>query len=363
MVKSFNMKHCFIIFLLSILACQKEKSSYGIANIYMPQSVNATGGVSANYAVPAGTDSSTYNYKIETSSNLLSITLGAARSSTTANDGFAVDIMTDPDTIALLQFNSILDNTTLLMPASMYTMPTVLSVPSGKSEGTFSLSINIDSLKSPAYEGKKLVLAVRLKSTGKYAVVPNASTTIVIVDVDALVIGPTYDISAQYLRNTSQPFATSGMHAGGRWGTLSDWMANNAAKSHNGYGGYNSNDGGSINMETGWGSPAIHNGKIWQTTSSPLPAGTYTFNVPDFEWEGTKDPTYIVVAPGLDTIPDYADIAGNSSIHYTLLSSPVITFQLTEPTKVTVGFAADYIKDEQGFNINSVKLMNYPKHL
>lgn len=363
MVKSTHMKHYFIIILLFLLACQKERSSYGIPNIYMPQAVNATGGISANYVVPAGTDSSTYNYYIDTVTNALNITLGVARSSTTASDGFSVDIVTDPDTIALLQFNNILDNTTSLLSSQIYNLPTSISVPAGKSEGTFALSVNIDSLKMPAYEGKKLALAVKLKSTGKYTITPSASTTIVIIDVDALVIGPSYDISAQYLRNTSTPFTTAGMHAGGRWGTLTDWMANNAAKSHGGYGGYVADDGGSMNMETGWGSPAIHNGKIWQTTSSTLPAGTYTFDVSDLNWQGTKDPTYIVVAPGLDTIPDYADIVGNSTIHYTPFTSPVMTFQLTAPTKVTVGFAADYIKDEQGFKIYSVKLLNYPNHL
>lgn len=361
MVKSFNMKHCFIICLLCLLACQKEDKSYGIPNIYMPQAINATGGISANYVVPAGTDSSTYNYKLDAGS--IHITLGAARSSTTASDGFSVDILTDPDTIALLQFNNILDNTTLLMPAGIYTLPAALTVPAGKSEGTFSLSINIDSLKAPVYVGKKLALAVRLKSNGQYTIAPNAATTIVIVDVDALVIGPSADITTVYLRNTSTPFTAAGMAPGGRWGTLTDWMANNAAKSHNGFGGYVADDGSSMNMETGWGSPAIHNGKIWQTTTSPLPAGTYTFDVSNLNWQGTKDPTYIVVAPGLDTIPDHADIPGNSTIYYTLFSSPLITFQLKEDTKVTVGFAADYIKDEQGFKIYSVKLLNYPKHL
>lgn len=361
MVKSLNMKQGFIVCLLCLLACQKESTPYGIPNIYMPQAVNATGGISANYAVPAGTDSSTYNYRINAGSII--IPLGAAQSSTMVNDGFSVDIVTDPDTIALLQFNSILDNTTLLMPTGIYTLPATLSVPAGKSEGTFPLSVNIDSLKSPVYAGKKLALAVKLKSTGKHVITPTAAATIVIVDVDALVIGPAADVTLQYLRNTSNPFSNAGMAPGGRWGTLADWSTNNAAKSHNGYGGYCSDATGTINMETGWGSPAIHNGKIWQTTLLPLPPGTYTFDVSDMEWLGTKDPTYIVAAPGLDTIPDYADIAGNSTIHYTPLTTPLLTFQLTEVTKVTVGFAADYIKDEQGFKIKSVKLRNYPKHL
>ena len=183
------------------------------------------------------------------------------------------------------------------------------------------------------------------------------------MDVDALVIGPSQDITAAYLKNTSTPFTVAALSSGGRWGTLADWTANTAAKSHGGYGGYASDEGGTIDMESGWGSPAIHNGKIWQTTTSALPAGTYTFDVSNLDWQGTKDPTYIVVAPAMDSIPDYAAIAGNTSIFYTLFSAPTVTFQLTTETKVTVGFAVNYVQDQQGFKIYSVKLLNYPKHL
>lgn len=352
-----------IIFLLSLWACKKDADSYGIANIYMPQALNVSGGINANYAVPTGTDSSTYNYSIDATNEKLNIILGVAQASTFKAEGYTVNIVTDADTIELLKFNSILDNTTLLMPASLYTLPASVSVPAGQSEATFSLSLDIAQLKSSDYAGKKLALAVRIKSAGKYGVASNAGVTIVIVDVDALVIGPSKDISSQYLKNTSTPFAVAGMHSGGRWGTLADWNANLAAKSHNGFGGYASDEGGTIDMESGWGSPAIHNGKIWQTTKSPLPAGTYTLDVSDLDWQGTKDPAYIVAAPGLDTIPDYGDVNGNTTIHYTLFSNPKITFTLTEETKVTVGFVVNYVQDEQGFKIYSVKLMNYPKHL
>lgn len=352
-----------IIFLLSLWACKKEKDTYGIANIYMPQALNVSGGINANYAVPTGTDSSTYNYSIDEPAKKLNIILGVAQASTHTSEGYTVNIVTDADTIDLLKFNNILDNNTLLMPPSLYTLPGSVSVPAGKSEGTFSLSLDIDQLKSSDYEGKILALAVRLKSAGKYEIASNAAVTIVIVDVDALVIGPSKDITAQYLKNTSTPFTVAGMHAGGRWGTLTDWMANTAAKSHDGFGGYATDEGGTIDMESGWGSPAIHNGKIWQTTVSALPAGTYTLDVSDLDWQGTKDPSYIVVAPGLDTIPDYGDVNGNTSIHYTLFSSPKITFTLTEEKKVTVGFVVNYVQDQQGFKIYSVKLLNYPKHL
>jgi hypothetical protein len=352
-------KLCLFAFIL--LACNKEETKYGITNIFMPQAVNLSGGINANYPVPSGVDSSTYNYRLDTVNHKIDITLGVSRSGMQANEAFSVDIVTNTDTISQLLANATLDATTILMPSSIYELPSSIAVDAGKSEATFDLAIDIEAVKKSEYTGKKLALAVSISSKGKYAVAPALATTIVIVDVDALVIGPATDITAAYLKNTGLPFIASGMSSGGRWGTLADWTANAAAKSHSGYGGFASDDGGTMDLESGWGSPLIHNGKIYQTTT--LPAGTYTFDASNFDWQGTKDPAYIVAAPGKDSIPDYNNIVGNTEIAYTLFTAPKLTFTLTATTTVTLGFVVDYIQDEQGFKIFNVKLVNYPKHL
>ncbi|SFD54975.1 protein of unknown function [Chitinophaga sp. CF118] len=351
----------FLITCFIILACNKEETKYGITNIFMPQAVNMSGGINANYTVPSGTDSSTYNYQLDEENKKINIILGVSRAGMQASEAFSVDIVTNTDTINQLLTNGILDTTTLLMPSSMYTLPTDIAVAGGKSEGTFNLSVDINQIKENQYAGKKLALAVSIRSKGKYEVAPSLATTIVIVNVDALVIGPSVNITAAYVKNAGLPFIAAEMSSGGRWGTLADWTANTAAKSHTGYGGFSSDAGGTMNLESGWGSPAIHNGKIYQTMT--LPAGTYTFDVSNLNWQGTKDPAYIVIAPGKDTIPDYSNVSGNTEIYSTLFTAPKVTFALTEETKVTVGFVVDYIQDQQGFKINNVKLLNYPKHL
>jgi hypothetical protein len=353
------MKKLCLFFLVCIFACNKEETKYGITNIFMPQAVNLSGGINANYPVPTGTDSSTFNYYLE--NNKINVILGVSRSGMQVGEAFSVDIVTNTDTISQMLANGILDASTMLMPAAMYSLPSDISVESGKRQATFSLAIDIDQIKSSQYVGKKLALAVSIKGKGKYEIASSLSTTIVIVNVDALVIGPSVNITADYLKNAGLPFIAAAMSAGGRWGTLTDWTANTAAKSHDGYGGFASDNGGTMDLESGWGSPFIHNGKLYQTTT--LPAGTYTFDASNLQWQGTKDPAYIVVAPGMDSIPDYADIVGNTSISYTLFTAPLITFTLTGTTKVTVGFVVDYIQDQQGFKIYNVKLLNYPKHL
>lgn len=346
---------------VALAACNKEKYTYGTTNIFMPQAVNISGGLTAEYPVPSGTDSSTYNYTLDTENQKVNVILGVSRAGMQANEAFTVDVATNSDTIGQLLATGVLDASTMLMPSSLYTLPTSVSVVAGKSENTFSLVLDIAQLKLSEYAGKTLALAVKITNPSKYTVDSSLATTIVLVDVDQLVIGPAVNVTSSYLKNTSTPFTVAALSSGGRWGTLTDWTANDAAKSHNGYGGYASDDGGTIDLESGWGSPAIYNGKLYQTAT--LPAGTYMFDVSDLDWEGTLDPAYIVVAPNVDELPDYSTIDGNASIYYTLFSSPKITFTLTEPTKVTVGFVVNYVQDEQGFKIYSVKLYNYPQHL
>jgi len=249
-----------------------------------------------------------------------------------------------------------------------------LDVPAGQKSGTFSLLIDIPQLKLSTYVGKYLVLAVKLKNSTKNGVkyeLNNAlSTTIVIVDVNALVIGPAVNITSTYIKNAGSPFIANGFMTGQtRWGNLRDWSTNAAARSHGGFGGFSSDNGGTMNMESGWGSPQILNGKIYQTIAS-LPAGSYAFDIAGGSWTGAenflKDPAYTVVALNVDTLPDYSSIATNNAIRYQLLAKPTqpyVNFELTAPTKVTVGVVVNYNQTEQGFKSKQVFLYNYPKHL
>jgi hypothetical protein len=363
-----------ILFFLSLItavtlfSCQKDDSKlpYGFSKIYMPQAIVQSGGVNNNYPVPSGTDSSTYNYSLDTKSSKLNVVLGALLSGP-ASGAYSVGIQVNNDTIQQLFAAKVFDTALYkLMPAAMYTIPTQLDVAAGARGGTFNLGIDIGMLKSNAYAGKYLVLAVKIVKPTQYTLDTALSTTIVVVNVNSLVIGPAVDVTMQYVLNPGNPFISSAMN-GTRWGSLKSWNVNAAAASHGGVGGYGTDgDGQTMDIESGWGSPAIYNGKVYQTFN--LPAGTYSFDPSGgtWKWQGTLDPTYAVVAPAADTLPDYSNIVNNSSVMYQVIANdpqPKVNFQLTAPGKVTIGIVINYIKDQQGFKSTKVSLFNYPKHL
>ncbi|MFT3855902.1 MAG: DUF5013 domain-containing protein [Ilumatobacteraceae bacterium] len=348
------------------ISCKKSGSelSYGYNKIYMPQSINVSGGVSNNYPVPTGTDSSTYNYTVDETNRKVNIILGVYLSGP-SKDAYSVEIGTNTDTIAQLITAGTLDASTMLLPATVYSLPTSVDVAAGAKGNTFSLSVSIDSLEEAVYAGKKLALAVKISNPSKFTLDTAQSTTIVIIDVNTLVIGPASDVTSSYIKNPGNAFVASAMN-GSRWGSLAYWTANTAALSHGGVGGYcYDGDGATMDLESGWGSPLISNGKIYQTIT--LPAGSYAFDPSggSWIWQGTKDAAYVVVAPGSDTLPDYADIVGNSDIQYQVIAAPQtkVSFSLTATTQVTVGVVVNYVQDQQGIKSSQVKLYAYPKHL
>lgn len=178
----------FIGLAVSFAGCKKADSemSYGIAQIYIPQAINLSAGINNNYPVPSGTDSTTYNYKIDAVNKKLNVILGVSLSGKDASTGYTVDVKTNTDTVNQLIANQILDASTLLMPASIYSLPTQISVPAGGRGSTFYLSIDINQLKSSQYVGKKLALAVALNNPTGYPLQRTISTVIVIVNVSSL---------------------------------------------------------------------------------------------------------------------------------------------------------------------------------
>jgi hypothetical protein len=349
------------------VSCSKDdsKKEYGFSKIFMPQAVINSGGVDNNYIIPSGTDSSTYNYYVDTKTNKLSVILGASLAGP-STDAYSVDIQVNNDTIQKMFTNKVLDTALYkLLPSSMYTLANKLNVAQGARSGTFTLDIDISQLKSIIYTGKYLVLAVKLANPTKYLLNDAISTTIVVLNVNALVIGPAVDITSKYILNPGNPFIASAMN-GSRWGTLQSWKVNAAILSHGGVGGFsNDGDGKTIDLESGWGSPAIYNGKVWQTIT--LPAGTYAWDPSGgaWKWQGTKDAIYAVVAPNVDSLPDYTNIVNNSAILYQRVAQPqpLVTFQLTTTTSLSLGIVVNYVQDGQGIKSTSVKLVNFPKHL
>src|SRR5687768_11997236 len=112
------MKHNFITHILltaviagiAISSCEKATSDkdFGFSKIFMPQAIFKSGGTTNNYPVPSGSDSSTYNYLVDTKDKKLNIILGASLSGP-GNGAFTVDVQVDNDTIQKLFTSKLLD--------------------------------------------------------------------------------------------------------------------------------------------------------------------------------------------------------------------------------------------------------------
>jgi hypothetical protein len=141
------------------------------------------------------------------------------------------------------------------------------------------------------------------------------------------------------VKNNRVPFNAASKN--GRWGNLSDWNSNSAVQSHGGYGGWDEWNGNIFNIESGWGAPAVTNGKVWQTFM--LDPGTYSFGITDLRDTnlGNGDNTYLVAAAGTD-LPDVADVATALASVKIVNGKPVsdlkVTFTLAAKTQVTVGY-------------------------
>lgn len=153
-----------------------------------------------------------------------------------------------------------------------------------------------------------------------------------------------------YLKNYDVPFEIES--SSGRWGILADWITNDAAKSHDGYGGTDTNNGTAyFNLESGWGAPEIVNGKVYQTVT--LSPGTYMFKAnlrqsggANDTWNvGQGDQAYLVVSEG-DDLPDVDVIETSSAtLGYVRVlrdNDPdgfKVEFTITEEKQVSVGYA------------------------
>ncbi len=143
-----------------------------------------------------------------------------------------------------------------------------------------------------------------------------------------------------YMRNMQVPFEAEAKS--GRWGNLAHWTTNDNAKIHGGYGGWDEWNSNIFNLESGWGAPAVNNGKIYQTFE--VPAGSFTFRIKDLRDTNLTedDNAYLVVTEGSE-LPDVEDI--DSAIGYAhivngkSLGELKVDFEIEEgPVQISVGY-------------------------
>ena len=141
------------------------------------------------------------------------------------------------------------------------------------------------------------------------------------------------------VKNNRMPFIASA-RAAQRWGNLAEWNFNDSVKNHGGYGGWDDNNGNVFNIESGWGAPAITNGKLWQTFL--LEPGNYIFEISDLLSTnlGNADNTYLVVAQGTE-LPDITDL-GTAISTVKIKGQPVdqlrAPFAVSSKSEITVGY-------------------------
>ena len=170
-----------LFFAVLFYGCEKDVKDidYGNTYIFMPQATLSN----LNYAVPAGRDSASYNFRIE--GNKVKVILGVSRGGKTSGDGYSVNVAADADTVtSLLNANILNPATTQVLPSSIYSLPATVDVPAGSDGATFYLTIDKTQLKT--YAGKKLALGVVVKDPSKYMLNAALNKVVVIIDVAAL---------------------------------------------------------------------------------------------------------------------------------------------------------------------------------
>jgi hypothetical protein len=184
-----NILFIAIVFIAAVFTgCQKSDSSvdYGYTYIYMPQSTLSSGSDN-NFTVPLPSSilSITRNYQIDSVNHKLNICLGVTRSGEQPSDGYAVNVVVDKDTTnALITAGKITNG--VLLPDASYAVPSIVTVPAGKTFGTFYLTVDAATLKLDAYTGKNLAITVRIASPTNYSLNTKYSKTVVIIAVNAI---------------------------------------------------------------------------------------------------------------------------------------------------------------------------------
>lgn len=183
------------------------------------------------------------------------------------------------------------------------------------------------------------------------------------------------DVTKVYLSNCGPNF--QGTINDGRFGTMgSPWISNAGALNKGGgtFGGYQHapwQSAGVITWET-WNNTPVTDGKIYQVTSAPLPAGKYTVIFNYYSEVQQNSSVYVIAASGNSGIPSLPDLS-NSLGHAAMFNganvgatSPNVTetktfdFTITSPQVVSIGLLGNIVGNGNPgnyFEIRSIQLI------
>lgn len=180
------------------------------------------------------------------------------------------------------------------------------------------------------------------------------------------------DVTAIYLSNYGPGFQRDLFD--GRFGTLgAPWITNAGAKNKDGgtIGGYAADEGGVINWET-WGNTPVVDGKVYQVTSAPLPAGTYTVVYTYYSEVQQNSTVFCIAAAGNTGIPSLSNLSaalGSSAMFNganvgatspNVQESKSFDFTITTPQYVSIGFLGNIVGDGNPgsyFQVKSIQLI------
>lgn len=162
------------------------------------------------------------------------------------------------------------------------------------------------------------------------------------------------DVSAEYLKNYQQPFLS--IQDKERFRDPKDWIINATVQNHGGMGGWATNDGTVLTMESGWGAPNITNGKLYQTVT--LPKGEYLLLIEPVNYGLSNSVVKLAVVPG-NTMPDFAaDNQVPNAIGTVNFDQTKLEFSTPNSGTYTIGFLANLIGD-QYWKVKKVTLYKY----
>jgi len=165
------------------------------------------------------------------------------------------------------------------------------------------------------------------------------------------------DVTGLYLSNVGPGFQRATFD--GRWGTLAaPWVTNAGAKNKGGVqGGYTSdsrwNVSGQICWET-WGNTPVNDGKIYQATASPLPAGSYTVRFQYYSEIQSNSTVHCIAAAGtgIPSLPNLSSALGYTALYNSIpvgSTGPSLdeirsfTFTVDSPKVVSIGFLGNIV--------------------
>lgn len=161
------------------VSCQKGDgdAEYGNAVVYIAQAMT-NGAIDNVYAVPAGADVYTYNFKVE--ENAVKVYLSVYRSGKLN----AEDVTVNLEANASASAEQAKAMGAEVMPEAMYSLPLKATVPGDKNSTTVYLELQKSALQ--AASGKVYVLCVDITNPTKYELSKDASEVVIKLDVDAM---------------------------------------------------------------------------------------------------------------------------------------------------------------------------------